>query len=151
MAELAAAVRSRQARRFAGSHVGKEETMKAAPPRRIATRIARLGTETAFAVSAEAAAFAAAVNEVYPFRLGDLDIAPSRAGRRAQLRGAQAGAGRLPPNDDRARTAGLAAAVGQSRPSEPTLDRGRPSAVASVATLDYHPSRLLKYAPSRPH
>jgi aspartate/methionine/tyrosine aminotransferase len=26
-------------------------------------------------VSAEAAAFAAAVNEVYPFRLGDLDIA----------------------------------------------------------------------------
>jgi aspartate/methionine/tyrosine aminotransferase len=75
MAELAEAVRSRQARRFAGLHVGKEETMNAAPPRRIATRIARLGTETAFAVSAEAAAFAAQGNRVYPFHLGDLNIA----------------------------------------------------------------------------
>ncbi|GMR02085.1 MAG: pyridoxal phosphate-dependent aminotransferase [Acidimicrobiia bacterium] len=42
---------------------------------RIATRIDRLGTETAFAVSAEAAAFAAQGNTVYPFHLGDLNIA----------------------------------------------------------------------------
>ena len=35
----------------------------------------RLGTETAFAVSAEAAAFAAAGNDVYPFHLGDVDLA----------------------------------------------------------------------------
>ncbi len=41
---------------------------------RIADRIARLGTETAFAVSAEAAAFAAQGNHVYPFHLGDLNI-----------------------------------------------------------------------------
>ncbi len=41
---------------------------------RIATRIARLGTETAFAVSAEAAAFAAQGHRVYPFHLGDLNI-----------------------------------------------------------------------------
>ena len=41
---------------------------------RIAGRIARLGTETAFAVSAEAAAFAAEGNHVYPFHLGDLNI-----------------------------------------------------------------------------
>ena len=41
---------------------------------RIAERIARLGTETAFAVSAEAAAFAAQGQHVYPFHLGDLDI-----------------------------------------------------------------------------
>ncbi len=41
---------------------------------RIAERIARLGTETAFAVSAEAAAFAAQGHHVYPFHLGDLDI-----------------------------------------------------------------------------
>ncbi|MGD0998873.1 MAG: aminotransferase class I/II-fold pyridoxal phosphate-dependent enzyme [Thermoleophilia bacterium] len=48
--------------------------MKAVPETRIAKRIARLGTETAFAVSAEAAAFAAEGNQVYPFHLGDLNI-----------------------------------------------------------------------------
>jgi len=41
---------------------------------RIAERIVRLGTETAFAVSAEAAAFAAKGNKVYPFHLGDMNI-----------------------------------------------------------------------------
>jgi len=41
---------------------------------RIANRIERLGTETAFAVSAEAAAFAAQGNKVYPFHLGDMNI-----------------------------------------------------------------------------
>jgi aspartate/methionine/tyrosine aminotransferase len=39
-----------------------------------ADRVARLGTETAFAVSAEAAAFAAQGNKVYPFHLGDMNI-----------------------------------------------------------------------------
>jgi len=42
---------------------------------RIAGRIARLGTETAFAVSAEAAAFAAEGHKVYAFHLGDMNIA----------------------------------------------------------------------------
>jgi len=41
---------------------------------KFADRIARLGTETAFAVSAEAAAFAAKGNTVYPFHLGDMNI-----------------------------------------------------------------------------
>ena len=41
---------------------------------KIAKRIQRLGTETAFAVSAEAAAFAAEGNKVYPFHLGDMNI-----------------------------------------------------------------------------
>ena len=41
---------------------------------RIAERVGRLGTETAFAVSAEAAAFAAQGNKVYPFHLGDMNI-----------------------------------------------------------------------------
>ena len=41
---------------------------------RIADRISRLGSETAFAVSAEAAAFAARGNKVYPFHLGDLNV-----------------------------------------------------------------------------
>ena len=48
--------------------------MKAVAATRIAKRIARLGTETAFAVSAEAAAFAAEGNHVYPFHLGDMNI-----------------------------------------------------------------------------
>jgi aspartate/methionine/tyrosine aminotransferase len=41
---------------------------------KIADRISRLGTETAFAVSAEAAAFAAQGNKVYAFHLGDINI-----------------------------------------------------------------------------
>ena len=41
---------------------------------KIADRIARLGTETAFAVSGEAAAFAQTGNKVYPFHLGDINL-----------------------------------------------------------------------------
>ena len=41
---------------------------------KLADRVTRLGTETAFAVSAEAAAFAAKGNKVYPFHLGDLNL-----------------------------------------------------------------------------
>jgi aspartate/methionine/tyrosine aminotransferase len=41
---------------------------------RIANRIANLGTETAFAVSGEAAIFAAEGNRVYPFHLGDINL-----------------------------------------------------------------------------
>lgn len=41
---------------------------------KIADRVARLGTETAFSVSASAAAFAAEGNKVYPFHLGDMNI-----------------------------------------------------------------------------
>lgn len=41
---------------------------------KIADRISRLGTETAFAVSAEAAAFAAKGNLVFPFHLGDMNL-----------------------------------------------------------------------------
>ncbi|MFH2084171.1 MAG: aminotransferase class I/II-fold pyridoxal phosphate-dependent enzyme [Candidatus Omnitrophota bacterium] len=42
---------------------------------KLAGRIKNLGTETAFAVGAEAAAWAAKGNKVYPFHLGDLNIA----------------------------------------------------------------------------
>lgn len=41
---------------------------------RIADRIKLLGTETAFAVSAEAAAFAAKGNKIYPFHIGDMNL-----------------------------------------------------------------------------
>jgi len=40
----------------------------------LADRVERLGTETAFAVSAECSAWAAGGNEVYPFHLGDMDL-----------------------------------------------------------------------------
>ena len=40
-----------------------------------ASRISNLGTETAFAVSAEAAAFAAQGHRVFPFHIGDLNFA----------------------------------------------------------------------------
>ncbi|MFP4430536.1 MAG: pyridoxal phosphate-dependent aminotransferase [Spirochaetaceae bacterium] len=41
---------------------------------KLSNRLARLGTETAFAVSAEAAVFAAEGNTVYPFHLGDINL-----------------------------------------------------------------------------
>lgn len=41
---------------------------------KLADRLSRLGTETAFAVSAEAAQHAAAGNRVYPFHIGDLNM-----------------------------------------------------------------------------
>lgn len=41
---------------------------------KFADRVSRLGTETAFAVSAEAATFAARGNKVYPFHIGDLNF-----------------------------------------------------------------------------
>jgi len=41
----------------------------------VAQRVARLGTETVFAVSAEAAALAAQGRTIYPFHLGDLNLA----------------------------------------------------------------------------
>jgi aspartate/methionine/tyrosine aminotransferase len=41
----------------------------------VAQRVAQLGTETVFAVSAEAAALAAQGKTVYPFHLGDLNLA----------------------------------------------------------------------------
>jgi aspartate/methionine/tyrosine aminotransferase len=42
---------------------------------KLAERVDRLGTETAFAVSAEAAAYAAQGNKVYPFHIGDMNLA----------------------------------------------------------------------------
>ncbi len=41
----------------------------------LAARMDRLGTETAFAVSLAAADWAAKGNRVYPFHLGDIDLA----------------------------------------------------------------------------
>lgn len=48
--------------------------MSPRPDERLAGRITRLGTETAFAVSAEANAWKAQGHTVYPFHLGDMDL-----------------------------------------------------------------------------
>lgn len=57
----------------------------------IAKQISRLGTETAFAVSADAAAWAAQGHDVFPFHLGDMNIRTPlniiEAGHRAMLDG----------------------------------------------------------------
>ena len=45
---------------------------------KLADRVARLGTETAFAVSAEATAFAQEGKEVFPFHLGDMNLRTPR-------------------------------------------------------------------------
>jgi aspartate/methionine/tyrosine aminotransferase len=51
-----------------------------------ADRVARLGTETVFAVSAEAAALAAQGRTIYPFHLGDLNIPTAEPIVEAMLR-----------------------------------------------------------------
>jgi aspartate/methionine/tyrosine aminotransferase len=56
------------------STAGKDGKVATLFAPRIAERITRLGTETAFAVSAEAAAFGAEGHTIYPFHLGDLNI-----------------------------------------------------------------------------
>lgn len=45
---------------------------------KLAERLSKLGTETAFAVSGEAATHQAAGNKVYPFHLGDMNITTPR-------------------------------------------------------------------------
>lgn len=52
----------------------------------LAERVSRLGTETAFAVSAKAAAYAAKGNKVYPFHLGDMNIITPENVREAAIR-----------------------------------------------------------------
>lgn len=65
---------------------------------KIAERIGRLGTETAFAVSAEAAAFAAKGNKVYPFHLGDMNIRTPENVREAAIKAMKDGKTGYCPN-----------------------------------------------------
>ncbi len=65
---------------------------------KLADRISRLGTETAFAVSAEAAAFAAEGNKVYPFHLGDLNLKTPANVQAAAIKAMQEGRTGYCPN-----------------------------------------------------
>lgn len=63
-----------------------------------ADRITRLGTETAFAVSGEAAAHAAKGNTIFPFHLGDINLATPENITEAALRAVHNGkTGYCPP------------------------------------------------------
>lgn len=65
---------------------------------RIADRIRRLGTETAFAVGGEAAAFAAKGNRVFPFHLGDINITTPHTVVEATIRAMREGKTGYCPN-----------------------------------------------------
>ena len=81
-----------------------------------AQRVAQLGTETVFAVSAEAAALAAEGKTVYPFHLGDLNLATPENIVQASLAAIRAGKTTYCPNAGipQLREA-LAADVGRAR------------------------------------
>ena len=65
---------------------------------KLAERVSRLGTETAFAVSAEAAAYAAAGNKVYAFHIGDLNLATPANVQEAAIRAMKDGKTGYCPN-----------------------------------------------------
>ena len=65
---------------------------------KLAQRLSRLGTETAFAVSAEAAAHAAKGNRIYPFHLGDMNIPTPANIVEATIRAMKAGKTGYCPN-----------------------------------------------------
>jgi len=60
--------------RISGSSSRHDAAAAVFPEERMAHRMRQLGTETAFAVSAEAAAHAAAGHDVFPFHIGDLNL-----------------------------------------------------------------------------
>jgi len=65
---------------------------------KLAERVSRLGTETAFAVSAEAAAYAAAGNKVYAFHIGDMNLATPANVQEAAIRAMKDGKTGYCPN-----------------------------------------------------
>jgi aspartate/methionine/tyrosine aminotransferase len=64
----------------------------------LADRYSNLGTETAFAVSAEAAALAKTGKKIYPFHLGDIDLPTPRNITEAMLKAIQDGKTGYCPN-----------------------------------------------------
>ncbi len=65
---------------------------------KLAERLQRLGTETAFAISGEATAFAAKGNKVYPFHLGDINLITPQNIIEAALKAARDGKTGYCPN-----------------------------------------------------
>ena len=72
--------------------------MSTPSPGPLAERVGRLGTETAFAVSAEASAWKSLGHTVYPFHLGDLDLPTPENVVEAAFRAIRAGKTGYCPN-----------------------------------------------------
>lgn len=116
-----------------------------------AGRVARLGTETVFAVSAEAAALAARGRTVYPFHLGDLDIPTAEPIVEAMLRAIRDGKTTYCPNGGIAplREA-LAADVGAARgveygPDEVSVQPGGKPVIAKFLLAAMDPGDEVLY------
>lgn len=89
----------------------------------IADRISLLGTETAFAVSGEATAFAAKGNKVYPFHLGDLNLKTPSTIVSATIRAINDGkTGYCPPQGIEVLREALANDVNQARGTTYTIE-----------------------------
>ena len=89
----------------------------------LAKRVDQLGTETAFAVSAEAAAFDAQGNKVYPFHLGDLNLKTPANVLEAGIKAMRAGHTNYCPNAGVARLRELLAEdIGTNRNLEYTME-----------------------------
>ena len=124
---------------------------------KIADRIARLGTETAFAVSAEAAAFAAKGNKVYPFHLGDMDLKTPSNVMEAAIKAMQEGKTGYCPNAGIPQLREiLADDVSASRGLHYTMENvaiqpgGKPSISKFFMTLMNHGDEVLYPNPGYP-
>ena len=90
---------------------------------KFADRVTRLGTETAFAVSAEAAAYASQGNKVYPFHLGDLNLKTPANVMAAGIKAMQDGRTNYCPNAGVAQLREvLAADISASRKTRYTME-----------------------------
>ncbi len=123
----------------------------------LAERLNRLGTETAFAVSAEAAAFAAAGNKVYPFHLGDMNIKTPQNIIDAAFKAATDGKTGYCPNYGIPRLRELLASeLNESRGVSYTMDNvviqpgGKPSIGKFILTLMDPGDEVLYSSPGYP-
>jgi aspartate/methionine/tyrosine aminotransferase len=124
---------------------------------KLAKRIAKLGTETAFAVSADARAWADQGHEVYPFHLGDMNLRTPlniiEAGYRAMLDG-KTGYGPAPGIPEL--RAALAEDVGRARgityqPEQVSIQPGgKPSISKFLLTLMDRGDEVLYPNPGYP-
>lgn len=123
----------------------------------LSNRLNRLGTETAFAVSAEAAAFASDSNKVYPFHLGDMNIKTPQNIIDAAFNAATAGkTGYCPNAGIPALREALAREISDSRGVAYTRDNvviqpgGKPSIGKFVLTLMNPGDEILYPTPGYP-
>jgi len=124
---------------------------------KFADRLSRLGTETAFAVSAEAAAFAGQGNHVYPFHLGDMNIKTPQHMIDAAFEAANAGkTGYCPNYGIPPLREALAADIARSHELDLTMDNvaiqpgGKPSIGKFVMSLMDEGDQVLYPNPGYP-